>query len=635
LAYNIKIKNMKSKLKYISILLIVFGISINSCREDFLERYPLDEMTDATYFTSANDLKVMVNGFYRLFPRYHFQQGGNAYNIYLDANTDIQVATGASGALLQKGSSGQAPATDGTWNSSFSRIRQINYLIENSGRVERNAEVDQYTGEAYFFRAWVYFNMLVRYGDVPIYTEVLETDSEALYKTRDSRYDVTKFIIQDLDSAIVKMGWKNSNFSKLGRVNKEAAIVMKARVALFEGTWERYHGAKNTPFAVEGQNGNEFLQMVEPAILQLIDHQGSTLFTRGGPFNEAYNQLFSQQDASTSEGVFLYRVYDVNEIVGHNFYDRVVDNPQSPTMNLVENYLDKNGVPQELTSLPIDYTNLNNLGENLDPRFRQSIWTPDRGPQNKIRGFEPQALPSRYPPINNVFSNNYAATGLRFWKGAIFDANEWRNGSTDDVLIRYAEGLLALAEAKAILGTINQADLDKTINLLRGRVGMVPMNLADVQSWSVSYSLQKGFEPTESNIVNEIRRERLSELAFEGHRDKDLKRWGVFHNVINGWKPKGANAQEFIDYFNDPEQLMADGFSENDAKKFALTLGKHYDVFTDGFLNPFYITPEFKSSGEGYFVEPGRVYLAPIPKNEIDLYMEDAGVELKQNPGWF
>ena len=112
---------MKSKLKYISILLIVFGISINSCREDFLERYPLDEMTDATYFTSANDLKVMVNGFYRLFPRYHFQQGGNAYNIYLDANTDIQVATGASGALLQKGSSGQAPATDGTWNSSFSR----------------------------------------------------------------------------------------------------------------------------------------------------------------------------------------------------------------------------------------------------------------------------------------------------------------------------------------------------------------------------------------------------------------------------------------------------------------------------------------------------------------------------------
>tara|TARA_R110002050_G_scaffold300717_3_gene471832 strand:- start:8681 stop:10561 length:1881 start_codon:yes stop_codon:yes gene_type:complete len=626
---------MKSRQKYISILLIVFGISFNSCQEDFLERYPLDEMTDATFFTSANDLKVMVNGFYRLFPRYHFQQGGNAYNIYLDANTDIQVATGPSGALLQKGSSGQAPAADGTWNGNFTWIRQINYLIENSGRVARDTEVDQYTGEAYFFRAWVYFRMLERYGDVPIYTEVLETDSETLYKTRDSRYDVAKFIIQDLDSAIAKMGWKNSNFSKLGRVNKESALVMKARVALFEGSWERYHGAENTPFAVDGKNGNEFLQMVEPAIQELIDHQGATLFTRGGPFNEAYNQLFSQMDASTSEGVFLYRIYDVNEIVGHNFYDRVVESPQSPTMNLVENYLDKDGVPQELSSLPIDYTSLNNLGENLDPRFRQSVWTPDRGPQNQIAGFEPQALPVRYPTINNVFTNNYSATGLRFWKGAIFDANEWRNGSVDDVLIRYAEGLLALAEAKAILGTINQADLDKTVNILRQRVGMVPMSLSAVNSWSVSYSAQQGFDASESNIVNEIRRERLAELAFEGHREGDLKRWAVFHDVINGWKPKGAHAQEFIDYFNDPSKLVADGLSENDANNWGLTQGEDYDVFSDGFLNPFYVTPEFKPTGEGYFVEPGRVYLAPIPKNEIDLYLEDAGVELKQNPGWF
>ncbi|MGQ7867758.1 RagB/SusD family nutrient uptake outer membrane protein [Sunxiuqinia sp. sy24] len=626
---------MKSRLKYISIFLIVLGISFNSCQEDFLERYPLDEMTDATFFTSANDLKVMVNGFYRLFPRYHFQQGGNANNQNLDANTDIQVATGPSGALSQKGSSGQAPATDGTWNGSFTWIRQINYLIENSSRVERDTEVDQYVGEAYFFRAWVYSNMLERYGDVPIYTEILETDSETLYKKRDSRYDVAKFILQDLDSAIAKMGWKNSNFSQSGRVNKEAAIVLKARVALFEGSWERYHGAQNTPFAVDGKDGSEFLQMVEPAMLPLIDHQGSTLFTRGGPFNEAYNQLFSQQDASASEGVFLYRVYDVNEIVGHNFYDKVVESTQSPTMQLVENYLDKNGVPQELSSLPIDYTSLNNLGENLEPRFRQSIWTPDRGPQNQIAGFEPQALPSRYPTISNVFTYNYASTGLRFWKGAIFDANEWRNGSVDDVLIRYAEGLLALAEAKAILGTINQADLDKTLNILRERVGMVPMNLAAVQSWSISYSSQNGFDPSESNIVNEIRRERLSELAFEGHRERDLKRWAVFHKVINGWKPRGAHAQEFVDYFNDQEQLMADGFNENDAKNYALTLGEDYDIFSDGFLNPFYVNPDFKATGEGYFVEPGRAYLAPIPKNEIDLYMEDAGVELKQNPGWF
>jgi starch-binding outer membrane protein, SusD/RagB family len=627
---------MKSRIKYIRILLLLIAMSIfNSCQEDFLERYPLDRMTDATFFTSANDVKVMVNGFYRLFPRYHFQQGGNANNQYLDADTDIQVATSPSGTLLQRGSSGQASTSDGTWNSNFSWIRQINYVIENSGRVPANTEADQYIGEAHFFRAWVYFNMLVRYGDVPIYTEVLQTDSEALYKPRDSRYDVAKFILADLDIAIAKMGWKNSNFSQQGRVNKESALVMKARVALYEGTWERYHGVKNTPFAVNGKNGSEFLQMVEPAIQELINRQGTALFTNGGPYNEAYNQLLSQKDASTTAGVFLYRVYNVNEIVGHNFFDKVVDNPQSPTMSLVESYLAKDGVPKELSSLPLDYTSLNNLGVNLDPRFRQSIWTPDRGPQNKLIGLGSQALPLRYPPITNVFSNNYSATGLRVWKGAILDANEWRNGSTDDVLIRYAEGLLALAEAKAILGTINQADLDKTVNLLRARVGMVPMVLSTIQSWNISYSLKKGFDPSESNIVNEIRRERLVELVFEGHRDRDLKRWAVFHEVINDWKPKGAHSQEFVDYFNDPSKLIADGINSNNTNTWRLNLGTNYNIFSDGSINPFFRIPEFRPEGQGYYVEPGRAYLAPIPKNEIDLYLENAGIELKQNPGWF
>lgn len=628
---------MKSSLKHIWILPIVFAMSFYSCQEDFLERYPLDAMTDATYFTSPNDLKVMANGFYRLLPRYHFQSQGNGpMNNFLDANTDIQVGTGPSGFLFQRGNSGQAPATDGTWNGNFNWIRQINYLINNARRVEAGAEANQYTGEAYFFRAWVYLGMLERYGGVPIYTEVLDTDSESLYKERDSRYDVAKFIIQDLDSAIANMGWKNSTFSTPGRVTKEAALVMKARVALFEGTWEHYHGAKNTPFAVEAQDGTEFLQMVEPAIQELIGHQGASLFTRGGPFNEAYNQLFSQQDASSTEGVFLYRIYDVNEIVGHNFYDLVVDNAQAVTWKLVDNYLDKDGVPQNLSSLPIDYTSLNSLGENLDPRFRQTIWTPDRGPHQQIAGYEtaPTPLPLRYPQINNAFSVNYTSTGLRRWKGAILDGNEWRNGSTDEVLIRYAEGLLALAEAKAILGSINQGDLDKTVNLLRERVGMTPILLSEVNSWPITYSSQNGFDPSESNIVNEIRRERLVELAFEGHRGNDLRRWAIFHNVINGWKPKGAHYQELVDYYNDPSRLVADGIDPASTGGWSLTLGTNFDIFSDGFINPFFRNPDFQATGEGYFVEPDRVYLAPIPRNEIEVY-GDAGYQLTQNPGWF
>lgn len=628
---------MKSIIKYTGILLLLLVFSLISCQKDFLERYPLDNMSDATFFSSPNDLKVYVNGFYPIFPRYHFQsQFDGPTNIAADANSDILIATGTNGAFLQKGSNGQAPLTSGTWTSNFSWIRKTNYFMKNYQRVTpRGADAKQYVGEGYFFRAWVYYNMLQTFGDVPIFTDVLNTDSPELYKTRDSRYDVAKFIIQDLDSAISNLGWKNSSFAGVGRVNKEAAIVMKARVALFEGTWERYHGIKNTPFKVDGKNGDEFLKMVEPTILELIARQGTALFTNGGPYNESYNQLFSQQDASKTAGVFLYRVYDATQIVGHNFFDNVVDAQYTASRRMLEAYLDKQGNPQSISLLPLDQKNLTNLATNLDPRFRQTIWTPDRGPQNKIIGLDKQALPSRYPMINNAFSSNYAAGGLRLWKGAILDANEWRNGSTDEVLIRYEEGLLALAEAKAILGTISQADLDKTVNLIRSRVGMTSMQLSTVNSWSIVYSRKFAFDPTESKIVNEIRRERLVELAFEGHRANDLRRWAVFDDVINGYKPQGAHYQEFVDYFNNVTMLVADGFSTSNAAKCKLTQGVNFDIDAEGYINPYFKTPEFKSGGEGYFIEPGRAYLSPVPKAEIDLYLEKAGVTLTQNPGWF
>lgn len=628
---------MKSIIKYSGIFLLIGVFAVSSCKKDFLERYPLDNMSDATFFSSPNDLKVYVNGFYPLFPRYHFQGlFDGPTNIAVDANSDILISTAPSGALLQKGSNGQAALTNGTWTSNFTWIRKANYFLKNYQRVTpASTETRQFTGEGYFFRAWVYYNMLVLFGDCPIITEVLNTDSPDLYKERDSRYDVAKFIIQDIDSAISNLGWKNSAYAGVGRVNKEAAIVMKARVALFEGTWERYHSLKNTPYKVSGKNGDDFLKLVEPAVLELITRQGSALFNTGGPYNESYNQLFSQQDASKTAGVFLYRVYDATQIVGHNFFDNVVDAQYTASRRLVEAYLDKQGNPQSISALPLDQKSLSNLATNLDPRFRQTIWTPERGPENKLIGLEKQALPSRYPLLNNTFSSNFAAGGLRLWKGAILNAIEWRNGSTDDVLIRYEEALLALAEAKAILGTINQGDLDKTVNLLRGRVGMASMQLSAVNGWSITYARNKSFDPTESKIVNEIRRERLVELSFEGHRVNDLKRWAVYDDVMNGFKPQGAHYQEFFDYFNNVTLLTADGFTSGDAAKCKLTQGVNFDIDANGYINPFFRTPEFKSGGEGYFIEPGRSYLSPVPRAEIDLYLQKGKVTLTQNPGWF
>lgn len=628
---------MKTPIKYIGILLLTSAIFFGSCKRDFLERYPLDSMSDATFFTSPNDLKVMVNGYYRILPRYHFQsQNDGPSNEGIDANSDMLLAIAPSSALMQRGSSGQAPATNGTWSGNYSWIRQINYFLANYQRVKPRTSVsNQYVGEGYFFRAWIYYSMLVNFGDVPIITQVLSTDSTSLYKPRDPRYDVARFILKDLDSAIVNMGWKNSATAGVGRVNKEAAMVFKARVALFEGTWERFHGTKNTAFKVPGKNGDDFLKMVEPVMNELIARQGTALFTTGGPYNEAFNQLFSQQDASKTAGVFLYRVYDATQIVGHNFFDNVVSSSYGLSRRLLEAFLDKDGNPQSISKRPLDGNNLTNLATHLDPRFRQTFWTPDRGPQNKIIGLDKQAFPSRYPNINNALSENYPPGGLRRWKGAVLDANEWRNGSTDEVLIRYEEGLLALAEAKAILGTITQGDLDKTVNLLRSRVGMISMNLSTVNGWTLSYERSKSFDPSVSNIVNEIRRERLVELILEGHRVNDLKRWAVYDDVINGWKPVGAHYQEYMDYFNTPALLIADGFSAANTAKLKLTKGTNFETDANGYINPYYTNSDFKSAGTGYFIESGRAYLSPVPKNEIDLYQQKANVVLTQNPGWF
>jgi hypothetical protein len=240
-------------------------------------------------------------------------------------------------------------------------------------------------------------------------------------------------------------------------------------------------------------------------------------------------------------------------------------------------------------------------------------------------------MPLRYPLITTSLSSNYTSTGFRNWKGAIFDASQYRAGETDDILIRYAEGLLAYAEAKAVLGTINQSDLEKTVNVLRGRVGMLPMDLATVNGWALTYDASAGFEPSASNIVNEIRRERSVELALEGFRLTDLKRWSVFGNVINGYKPKGAQLQEFLDYFNNSGTLAADGWAGG--SDVSLTDGTNVGSNIDGSINPYYNSTQFQDGGAGFNINEGRDYLSAIPTGQIDLYKEN-GATLSQNPGW-
>ena len=336
---------------------------------------------------------------------------------------------------------------------------------------------------------------------------------------------------------------------------------------------------------------------------------GGNIFNGGGLFNEPYNQINVQLDGASTAGAFLYRQYDHSITAGHNFYDIINNIGASSTKRFVDFYLDKNGLPQSLS--PENLMTLNDMGQNLDPRFRQTIWTPDRGRMLDLPGRTATGNSTfRYPNISSeiVGGNTNISTGYRRWKGAIFDATRYRAGTADDILIRYGEGLLALAEAKAILGSISQSDLDKTVNVLRSRVNMTPMNLSTLNGWNINYSASTGFNPSESNIVNEIRRERTIELALEGFRLNDLKRWAVYDDAINGYKPKGARIQEFLDYFNDPAALVADGYTGSPSNQ-ELIPGSNIGADVDGFLNPYYKSSQFQDGGVGFFIEPSRDYL--------------------------
>mgnify|MGYP006301117647 FL=1 len=229
--------------KMIRNTLLIFSVMLlmASCEDDFLERIPKDSLSEESFFNTANDLKTYVNGLYSIMPRYDYQGGAFGAINYRDMDADVQItARNITGSLDQRASDGLAPQNSGAWNNSFTQIRRANFFLDNYQKVDpRDLAANHFIGEGYFFLFLHYYNFMVGFGDVPLILKPLNmSDLEELYRPRNSRYDVAKQIIKDLDSAIVNLDWKGEGEAKSGRINKEAALVMKARVALFEGTWE-------------------------------------------------------------------------------------------------------------------------------------------------------------------------------------------------------------------------------------------------------------------------------------------------------------------------------------------------------------------------------------------------------------
>ncbi len=619
------------KMKYISIMTMFASVSLLSGCSDFLEKYPQDAMSDQDYFTKDTDLEYYMNGLYGGILR-----SANSYKwSNLNTANDDWAGNSPSETLMQHSTSGLASETSNTWNNAYDYIRKVNYFLENAYRVPDMGKIGKhYLGEGYYCRAVKYFDLLQTFGGVPYISKVLNVDSEELYTPRSSRKEIAEKIIADLDSAILYCDWKGEGEASAGRINKEAALVMQSRVALYEGSWEYYHGKKGSKFQVQGSDGSVFLKKGIEAGEQLIEKYGSNIY-RGSSENE-YFDYFNQSDYEKIQGAFLYKVYSRSLGIINNWGRSYAEGVNAGlTKSAIDAYVMSDGKPIEVSTVILDNQTMNELCLKKDPRLSQTIWYPAKGRFIDYLGAVDHAYKTSYPGLIQNQQRNPAYTGFRIWKGTSFDPAEIDNGEVDDLILRYEEGLLNYVEAKAILGLVTQDDLDKTINVIRSRVNLPNMSLSEVNGWNIDYDKRNGYDPSAPNIVNEIRRERRVELMLEGLRFMDIKRWAMLDDVFNGWKPVGAYAQEYVDYWNNPDRLAADGFDWKSPKEVKLEKGINYDTIGD-YINPFFKHADFQlNSGRGYYVDPDRDYLSSIPREEITLYKNKGNVTLEQNPGWF
>jgi len=609
------------------ILQIITVLTLSSCSE-FLNQEPLDQITDQSLTYTAEQCKLYVNKYYTVWGFNYTGDIGsdNVWQLSYSNNPDL-IDTRI------------VPASGGGWSTSeWGNIRSINFLLDNYQKTTELAMAEQYIGEARFFRAFYYFEQfLTKFGGVPWVDTQLGLESPELYSPRAKRHEIADHILADLDYAIEKI--PSFNAQTKGRISKEVAQLYKSRVALYEGTWEKYHAG--TAFAGEG-NVQNYLQQARDASHAVINSGFFALDNVG--VEDGYFILFNRHDYSNSKEVMLWRQYSHDLGITHASNRNPSRNGAGEGFSrwMIESYLciDTDGKAKPI-SLASNYQGDDNILKviaNRDPRLNQTIFTPGR--VRTIQDGDTLVIDTK--PHINFNDAEKSVTGYERAKGTDNDAAEqWSPTHSDmaGIIFRYAEALLNYAEARAELGELTQADLDITVNTLRDRVGMPHLSLdpgyVDPQG---EFTAARGYSGVPvSNILQEVRRERRVELVCEGFRHNDLKRWRA-HHLWNFTKIQGAKTAQFkdltwlVDFFKSfpvPQTISGgyDEFINHTVPDWVpeCTEGDNYWTDEEG-----YFAPYRNWIPEGHFkFDPNKAYLLPIPTDQI--VVND---KLVQNPGW-
>ncbi len=545
---------------------------------------PKAQLSDTQVWSQATNFSLFANQFYgwtRDFDGADYMRSWTD-GVHSDTRSDLVATPNLN---VYSAGSNSIPSTDGNYGTLYKRIYYTNLLLKNAAEFEPKADIAIPMGEAYFFRAYFYFELVQIFGDV-IYTDTpLDMDSEKLYGKRNDRLEVIRHCVDDLKKAVELLPEMPTED---GRVAKGAANAFLSRVALYEGSWQKFHN--NNASAA-----NELFATAAAAAKAVIDSKAYSLFysdALGGKDSYRYMFILENTDcnpakltkADNKEYIFSHRHDEATKKIGTNITHGAQNSGVYVTRKLADMYRCQDGLPIAKSPKFQGYTGQNTEFADRDNRMNatllrhgQKYWNNDgKWRTTWTAADEDDALTCDRRSQSGYINNKWAT------ERKVDDTNE----GYDYPVIRYAEVLLNYAEAVYEQGeSISDADLDLSLNLVRQRSN------PDMVKLSNSLVSANGLSMRE-----EIRAERTVELALEGFRVDDLKRWKTAETEM----PQNLRGIPMTGWFatnwtNQTRPLDADGSI----------------ILYDG------------------RVWAEKNYLYPIPSDELQL-----NPELGQNKGW-
>lgn len=540
-------------MKNITSLVLFLFLLFTSC-EDVLDKEPLDLITDATVWEDPNLIEAFLTTQYSLStvmvneaPKYISDWGAGSP---IDGSWDIESSVHGYGPLIinnfaDEGKGGWDIAGNGVgfkagrmdvnsnplpwWESAYYIIRNLNIFIEKVPNSPLDPEQIRYKiAEARFLRAYNYFQLVKRYGGVPLITKVqgLNDPKEELYPARNKEQEIYDFIISEC-TAIEADLREAKNFA---RPSKWTALHLKSRAALYAGSIAKYGTVKLNGLVGIAASPDDYFQASYNASKEIINNGGYALLDEGNDKAMNFRNVFVTKNHS--EVIFAKHHNYVDALGGggaswgYDFVQRPkphawnIGMGNTPYLEMAEAFEYKDGTSGQLdrTQLEGKLWSMEELWGEKDPRFFGTLWTMETPWRGGIVDFHSGLI----TPDGTVLENEMEAyEGVPAWgdqwfwigfgtgfgvmkyldEGVDLGAT-WSNSGTDYQVFRYGETLLNHAEAAMELGFAGEALV--AINQIRTRAGIV--NLGSI-------------------TMDQIRHERRVELAFEGHRYWDLRRW--------------------------------------------------------------------------------------------------------------